>query len=52
MNEAEKKNLSSSELVDWEERAAIREYDGGQPREVAEEEAMKDLETWFEELRT
>lgn len=28
---------------DWEERAAIREYDGGQPREVAEREAAREV---------
>lgn len=28
---------------DWEERAAIREYDGGQPREDAEKAAYEDV---------
>jgi hypothetical protein len=29
--------------VEWEERAAIREYDGGLPRERAEALALKDV---------
>jgi hypothetical protein len=28
---------------DWEERAAIREYDGGQPREDAERDAYREV---------
>lgn len=28
---------------DWEERAAIREFDGGQPRAEAEEAAYKEI---------
>lgn len=30
---------------DWEERAAIREYDGGEDRETAEIEAYKEIAT-------
>ena len=30
-------------IGDWEERAVIREYDGGQAREVAEREARRDV---------
>ena len=29
--------------VEWEERAAIREYDGGQVREHAEAEALREI---------
>ena len=29
---------------DWEERAAIREYDGGQPRPDAERDAWREIE--------
>lgn len=29
--------------IDWEERAAIREYDGGMKRSEAEFEAYKDM---------
>ncbi len=29
--------------IEWEERAAIMEYDGGLTRERAESEAMKDI---------
>jgi len=28
---------------DWQERAAIREFDGGQPREDAEREAYREV---------
>jgi hypothetical protein len=31
------------EYDDWEERAAIREYDGGQPRDEAEEAAYREV---------
>ena len=31
------------EFDDWEERAAIREYSGGQPREAAEREAYREV---------
>lgn len=31
---------------DWEERAAIREYEGGQAREVAEREAAREVARW------
>ncbi|EDM70688.1 hypothetical protein RAZWK3B_14863 [Roseobacter sp. AzwK-3b] len=30
-------------LPDWEERAAIREFEGHQPREVAEREAYREV---------
>jgi len=29
--------------IEWEERAAIMEYDGGLPREHAEAEALRDI---------
>ena len=29
--------------IEWEERAAIREYDGGQAREHAEAEALQEI---------
>ena len=29
--------------IEWEERAAIREYDGGQAREHAEAEALREV---------
>ena len=29
--------------IEWEERAAIREYDGGQVREHAEAEALREI---------
>lgn len=31
------------EFDDWEERAAIREFDGGQDRETAEREAYREV---------
>jgi hypothetical protein len=31
----------------WLERASIREYDGGQPREYAERDALADVEQWL-----
>lgn len=31
------------EFDDWEERAAIREYDGGQDREAAEQDAYREV---------
>jgi hypothetical protein len=30
-------------VEEWQERAAIREYDGGQPRDLAERDAIEDL---------
>lgn len=32
------------DFQDWEERAAIREFDGGQDRETAEREAYREIE--------
>jgi hypothetical protein len=42
--------LSRADLTDhereiWDERAAIREYDGNMPRKDAEQMALKDIET-------
>ena len=31
----------------YEERAAIRQYDGGQPREHAEAEALREIIVWM-----
>ena len=36
-------DLSPDWRVEWEERAAIREYDGGQVREHAEAEALREI---------
>lgn len=36
-------DLSPDWRVEWEERAAIREYDGGQAREHAEAEALREI---------
>ena len=36
-------DLPSEWRVEWEERAAIREYDGGQAREHAEAEALTEI---------
>ncbi|MCG3180339.1 MAG: hypothetical protein BIFFINMI_02698 [Phycisphaerae bacterium] len=36
-------DLSADWRVDWEERAAIMEYDGGLPREQAEARAFADI---------
>lgn len=33
-------------IGDWEERAAIREYDGGQVRKIVEREAARDVARW------
>jgi hypothetical protein len=41
-------DLDSQWRVEWEERAAIMEYDGKLPRERAEAEALKDI---LEEMR-
>jgi hypothetical protein len=35
--------LSESERADYEERAAIREYDGGMERQEAERAALQDV---------
>ena len=39
-------------LEDWEERAAVREFDGGQLRSVAEADALDDLRRQHEPQRT
>ena len=36
-------DLPSDWRIEWEERAAIREYDGGQAREHAEAEALREI---------
>ena len=36
-------NLPAEWRVEWEERAAIREYEGGQAREHAEAEALTEI---------
>lgn len=36
-----------ADVAFFEERAAVREYEGGQPREVAEAAARRDLERWL-----
>ena len=36
-------DLPADWRIDWEERAAIREYDGGQSREHAEAEALREI---------
>ena len=36
-------NLPADWRIEWEERAAIREYDGGQVREHAEAEALAEI---------
>ena len=41
---AERAGVDPDELVEyWEERAAIREVDGGQPRDDAERAALEDM---------
>lgn len=35
--------FASHLVAEWQERAAIREYDGGQPRDIAERDALEDL---------
>jgi hypothetical protein len=37
------RNWSEDMLVEWEERAAILEYDGGSHRMVAEQKAYEEL---------
>lgn len=37
--------LTPSERADYEERAAILEYDGGMPRRLAEQHAFEGLKT-------
>ena len=34
----------------WDERAAIMEYDGGMPREVAEALALADIRAWMSDV--
>jgi hypothetical protein len=34
-------------VEEWQERAAIREYDGGQPRDIAEKDALEDLVRFY-----
>ncbi len=36
-------DLSPDWRIEWEERAAIREYEGGQAREHAEAEALREI---------
>ena len=36
-------DLAADWRVEWEERAAIRQYDGGQPREDAEIDALDEI---------
>jgi hypothetical protein len=43
----EKEN--DAQRIDWEERAAIMEYDGGLSRADAERLAREDMEKWREE---
>jgi hypothetical protein len=46
---AELTGVDPDELVEWwEERAAIREYDGGQPRPEAEQDALEDMRAMLE----
>lgn len=47
--EGESESLTDR-LAAWEERAAIREYDGGQSREVAEREAAREVRVMLAEL--
>ncbi len=37
------KVLTAAEHEEWEERAAIMEYDGGMPRNIAEREAYNNV---------
>lgn len=45
-------NPCAALMVDFEERAAIREYDGGMSREDAERLAKEDLDQYFNDLST
>ena len=41
-----------TEIIDWwEERAAIREFEGGQDRQAAEHDALRDIELALREGR-
>lgn len=43
-------NRSPAEVYEeWENRAAIRQHDGGQRREEAERGAVEDVEQWLKE---
>ena len=46
---AETAGVDPDELIEWwEERAAVREYDGGQPRPEAEHDALEDMRAMLE----
>jgi hypothetical protein len=46
---AERAGIDPDELLEWwAERAAVREFDGGQPREEAERNALEDVRTLIE----
>jgi hypothetical protein len=46
---AEAAGVDADELVEWwEERAAVREYDGNQPRPEAEHDALEDMRAMLE----
>lgn len=46
---ASRAGVDPDELVEWwEERAAVREYDGGQPRFEAESDALDDMRAMLE----
>lgn len=44
--------LTPEQRLEWEERAAIREYDGGYSREESERLALEDLWEYFKDLAT
>jgi hypothetical protein len=44
------KNLTEADRELFEERAAIREYDGRMPRQAAERGARQDVERWRPEF--
>lgn len=45
-------DLTPEQRLYFEERAAIREYEGGFSREKAERLAWEDLTKWFDDLAT
>ena len=46
---AETAGVDPDELIEWwEERAAVREYDGGQARPEAEHDALEDMRAMLE----
>jgi hypothetical protein len=46
---ARRVGVDPDELVEWwAERAAVREYDGGQPRPEAEADALEDMRAMIE----